>query len=210
MRSILRFAETDRDFSDFAAVVKRELDVDRPLPDWPFLRPTGFATIYEYYLLPSPSFGEALQALADAYRDELITVVSFVPLPTYHPDQCFPAFQMARDGLMESYATAVRQEPGPPGIFALEITLDIVGMTGDSGCWSVWGQRDWEIGLLLTPEDRGPWMEVDVPWCGRDIDLDAIRGPDGWVMPLSDSDRSTFRHNVRTRGSGPLPGTTTD
>jgi len=85
MSSILRFAETDRDFSDFASVVKREPDVDRPLPDWPFLRPTGFATIYEYYLLPSPSFGEALQALANAYRDELITVLSFDPLSDSSP-----------------------------------------------------------------------------------------------------------------------------
>jgi hypothetical protein len=41
-----------------------------------------------------------------------------------------------------------------------------------------------------------------VTWFDRDVDLDDLRGPEGWVMPLTATDRATFWRNVHERGSG--------
>jgi hypothetical protein len=59
----------------------------------------------------------------------------------------------------------------------------------------LWGQRDWEIALLLTQDESGPWAAVPVPAFGRDIDLASIRSPDGWGVTLNER---TFRRSGST------------
>lgn len=107
------------------------------------------------------------------------------------------------ESLRESYAAGLHYEPGGDPTGALAHTINVIGIAGSSGAWSAWGQRDWEIGLLLTPESQGPWLQQPVRWFGRDIDLDSVRSPAGWGVSLGDRERSTFWLNVRERGSGP-------
>ena len=204
MTDFVSFPESAEAFSDLQARVQELLDTETRLPAWPFLARSGFATIYEYDRLLGGDFGAVLQALAELHGDEDVTVLGLEPEASYYRRSYdyFPGFHIDRDSISEGYSLGLRREPGGDSAGALAYTLNVIAIVGSSGAWSVWGQRDWEIGILLTPESSGPWLEVPVAWYGRDLDLDSIRSPAGWGMPLTEEDRSTFWHNVRERGSG--------
>ena len=204
MKADVSFAKSDQAFSTLVNAVRLQLDVDRRLPDWPFLQPTGFATIYEFDRVLGGSFGKVLEALAKVYGDHDVAIVGLEPLASYYRDtyRFFPGFKLGSAGLAESYVTAMYYRPDNDPTGSLGHSLNVMGITGSSGCWSVWGQRDWEIALLLAADADGPWLSATVPSYGRDIDLDSIRSPAGWGVPLSDAALSTFWRNVGERGSG--------
>jgi hypothetical protein len=199
-----RFATTADEFAELTRRVSGPIDISQRLPAWPFRAPTGFATIYEYDIVLGGDFGLALEALAGTHGDDVVYVVGVEPEMTYYRDEygMLPAFEVNAAELADGYFAGITHEPGGDGTGALNFSLDAVAMTGSSGAWAVWAQRDWEIGLLLTPEPEGPWLATE-PWFDREIDLAEIRAPAGWCMPLTDDDLTTFRQNVRTRGSGP-------
>jgi hypothetical protein len=204
----LRFADSDYSFSELVKAVHAQVDTGCRLPDWPFKMPTGFAVIYEYDRVLGGDFGSVLATLAAAYGDEVVTVAGFDPLPSYYRDaySFFPGFQVPGSSVGDDYFEGIRYEPGGHPTGAMNNTLNVVAITGSSGTWSVWGQRDWEIGLLLTRDPGGAWLSDDVPWYGHDVDLASIRAPAGWGMPLSDAQLETFGKNLRERGSGPEHG----
>lgn len=192
-------------FAGLVREVKTRCDLDARLPDWPFLAPTaGFAAIYEYDRVLGGDFGVVLEALAREYGDDVVTVLGIFPPPSYYQKEYdySPGFQVGRDDLPDSHGDRQWHEPNGDPTGALSFTIDVFAITGDSEAWSVWAQRDWEIGLLLTPRSAGPWQEVSIPSYGRDLDLDTIRSPAGWGMPLTRKDRKAFWENIRERGSG--------
>jgi hypothetical protein len=203
-----RFADSDDSFSELVKVVHAQLNTACRLPDWPFKMLDGFAVIYEYDRILGGDFGPVIAALASAYGDEVVTVVGFEPSPSYYRDayNFYPGFQVPGRSAGDGYGEGLRYEPGGDPTGAMGDTLDIVAIAGTSEAWSVWGQRDWEIGLLLTRDLGGAWLGDDVPWYNHDVDLASIRSPAGWGMPLSDAQLETFEKNLRGRGSGPEHG----
>ncbi len=186
------------------AEVSEQIDTAVRLPNWPFLVASGFVTIYEYDRLLGTSFGTVLQALVTTYGDSVVTVVGVEPRMPYYRDEYsfFPAFQLEPGSAGSGYGEGMRHEPGGDPTGALAYTVNTLAIAGSSQAWSVWGQRDWEIGLLLTRDEFGPWGDQIVPAFGRDIDLNSIRSPAGWGVPLTERDLTTFWQNVRDRGSG--------
>ncbi|MDQ6946008.1 MAG: hypothetical protein M3256_06975 [Actinomycetota bacterium] len=205
MTTEVRFAESPEALTGLQVALQRQLDTATRLPDWPFLAASGFVTIYEYDRVLGGTFGIVLESLAQVYGDEAATVVGLDPPAAYYQKEYnyFPGFQIDRDSMTEGYAVGLRHEPGGDSTGAMAYTTNVLGLTGSSGAWSVWGQRDWEIGLLLTPQAEGPWLQAPVAWFGRDVDLDSIRSPAGWGVPLGEQERSKFWRNLRERGSGP-------
>lgn len=198
------FAASDGAFREALVALGRQIDPAVRLPSWPFLASSGFVTIYEFDRFVGGAFGKVPQALAAAYGDDTVTVVGLEPPAGYYRDGYgyLPAFWGAGYSFADVYAEALRYEPGGDATGAMAFSINVLGIVGSSGSWSAWGQRDWEIGLVLTREADGPWLEQPVPSLGRDVDLDSIRSPAGWGVPLSDADRSEFWRNVRERGSG--------
>ncbi|MGH3248466.1 MAG: hypothetical protein ACRDOI_19990 [Trebonia sp.] len=203
-----RFADNDDSFSEIVEIVYDQLDTGRRLPDWPFKMLAGFAAIYEYDRILGGDFGSVIATLVSAYGDEVVTVVGFEPLPSYYRDayNFYPGFQVPGRSVGDGYGEGLRYEPGDDPTGAMAYTLNIIAIVGASGAWSVWGQRDWEIGLLLTRDPSGAWLSDDVPRYGHDVDLASIRSPVGWGIPLSDAQLQTFSKNLRERGSGPGRG----
>jgi hypothetical protein len=199
------FADNEDSFAALVKVVNAQLDTARRLPDWPFKLLDGFALIYEYDRILGGDFGSVISGLVSACGDEVITVVGLEPPPSYYRDayNFYPGFQLPGSRVSDGYGEGLRYEPGGDPTGAMADTLDVVAITGASGAWSVWGQRDWEIGLLLTRDLGGAWLGDDVPWYGHDVDLASIRSPAGWGMPLSEAQLETFEKNLRERGSGP-------
>lgn len=192
-------------FNDLQDQVGGTLDLERRLPAWPFRAATGYITIYEYDSVLGLDFGSVLDALAEAHDDDNVVVLGVEPTPAYYRDEYgfLPALQLHRDEIVDGFAAGMSHEPHGDSTGVLGDTLDLIATAGSSGAWALWGQRDWEIGLLLTPEERGPWLHSGVPWFDRNVDLDSIRSPTGWGAALSDVNREEFARQLRTRGSGP-------
>jgi hypothetical protein len=197
-------AESQDEFSELEAELQQQIHTSARLPDWPFRAISGFVTIYEYDRILGSTFGTVLEALSDAYGDDTVTVIGLEPEMAYYRDEYsyFPGLRIARASIRDGYGEGLRREPDGDPTGALAYTVNVVGMVGASGVWSIWGQRDWEIGLLLTPDSSGRWLKAPVPWFDREIDLDSIRSPSGWGVHLSDQERSMFWQNVQDRGSG--------
>lgn len=202
MTASVRFADSVHSFSELIEAVEVQVDSKRRLPDWPFKRPAGFILIYEYDRLLGSDFGAVLKTLVVKYDDNAVTVVGFDPLPSYYRNEYsfFPGFQVTSANVADGYGEGLRYEPDGDPTGAMAYTLDIVAIAGASGSWSVWGQRDWEIGLLLIRDPPGAWLSAEVPWYDHDIALDDIRSPAGWGTPLSDGAVATFWRNLRKRG----------
>lgn len=96
---------------------------------------------------------------------------------SYYRDvyQFVPGFRTTSTAASEGYLAGLRYELGGDPTGPLAYTINVVGITGSSGTWAVWGHRDWEIGLLLTSEPEGPWLEEPVPWFRRDSSIRSSR-----------------------------------
>ncbi len=199
------FPASNDDFQALQDFVAVRVDLDARLPSWPFRGARGYAAIFEYDRILGGSFGNVLAQLARTYSDDTATAVGIEPRPAYYRDEygLLPAFRIPGERLGIDYGDALRFEPGGDPTGALGDSLDVIAITGSSGAWSVFGQRDWEIGLLLAPDSNGPWLDAGVPWFAFDVDLDAIRSPAGWGTSLSENDREEFARLCRERGSGP-------
>lgn len=204
MAGLARFAVDQVEFNRLARSVAATLDPEARLPAWPF-RPDGaFTHIVEFDRVLGGDFAAVLAALAQAYGDRNVTTVVLDPDLRYYSEAygLLPGFQVEASSLEKGYNDGLRHEPGGDPTGALAYTANVISIVGSSGAWSVWGQRDWEIALLCTPHDSGPWLSASVPVFGRDLDLDSIRSPAGWGMVLSEEDLRTFWRNVQARGSG--------
>lgn len=193
------FPSVDVDFEALRDVVAARVDLDARLPDWPFRGVRGHAVIFEYDRILGGSFGDVLAALVDAYGDDTVTALGVEPPLFYYRDEygLFPAFRIAGERVRIDYGDALRFEPGGDPTGSLGDSLDVIAISGSSGAWSVFGQRDWEIGLLRTVEPNGVWLDAGVPWFDVDVDLNAIRSPAGWGVALSESDREEFVRQCR-------------
>lgn len=205
MTAMPQFPGDSAEFTEIVGVVAQSVDLSRRLPEWPFRASSGFLTICEYDRVLGGQFGRVLEALAVDFGDSDVCLAGVVPEAPYYRDgyHMFPAFRVASETLAAGYAAGLRYEPDGDPTGALGDSLDVVAMAGSSGAWSVWAQRDWEIGLLLTATSTGSWRSTDVPWFDREIDLNSIRSPTGWGLALSESDLASFARNVQERGSGP-------
>lgn len=199
------FASNDDSFQDLRDYVSARVDLDVRFPNWPFRGARGYAAIFEYDRVVGGSFGNVLAELASTYGDDNVTAVGIEPGPAYYRDEyrLHPAFRIAAERLRGAYGEALRFEPGGDPTGSLGDSLNVIAITGSSGTWSVFGQRDWEIGLLLAPDSDGAWLSAGVPWFAVNVDLDSIRSPAGWGADLSEIDREEFARQCRERGNGP-------
>lgn len=199
------FPTSELGFQALQNSVAVQVDLDARLPAWPFRAARGYAAIFEYDRILGGSFGNVLAELVDTYGDDAVTGVGIDPRAAYYRDEygLFPAFRIASDRVRSEYGEALRFEPGGDPTGSLGDSLNVFAFTGSSGEWAVFGQRDWEVGLLLTPDVDGDWLDAGVPWFGVDVDLDSIRSPAGWGATLGDHDREEFARQCRERGSGP-------
>ena len=198
------FFRTDEDFRLGLQDLGQSLDYRTRLPKWPFRTPSGWVRIYEYDRLLGSDFGTVLGALAEEYRDQHVTVATLDPHMSCYRDEYgfYPGFQVRGIDVSDGYGLGLRHEPDGDPTGALAYTANVIAISGSSGAWSVWAQRDWEVGLLLTRDPAGTWCDQAVPSFSRDVDLTSIRSPRGWGMPLSDVDLAVFWRNIRERGSG--------
>lgn len=196
-----QYAATNSDYRLIEADTARAVNLRGRLPAWPFVARSGFASIFEFdYVLGD--FGRVLEQLARVYCDKSVLLIGLEPRYYEPAFGVWPALRFDSCSVRERYWETLYWEPGTGVVGNLGDTLNVLAIAGSSGKWGVWGQRDWEVGLLLTPDRAGPWCDEGVRFFGRDLDLDDIRGPEGWTLPLTEDMLAEFWGNFDRRGMG--------
>lgn len=200
------FAGTEAEFEDWQLMVSGQVQLGARLPEWPFVTERGYATIFEYDRILSGPFGSVLAELARTYSDDAITVVAIEPDSAYYRREykLLPALRLRRESIERRYGELIRFEPAGDPTGSLEVSANVLVITGTSGLWAVFAQRDWEIGLLLTTQAHRPGLGDGVQSFGPETDIRSLRSPDGWGVPIADDARTEFERNVRQR-SAPSP-----
>lgn len=204
MVGLTKFASTQIEFDHLTKSVGALMDLGARLPTWPFQSQQSFVHVVEYDRVLGSDFATVLLALAQAYRDHAVAAVVLDPDASYYREEygVLPGFQVESTSLESGYGEGLRHEPGGDPTGAIAYTANVFAIAGSSRKWALWGQRDWEIALLCTPQDTGPWLRTPVPLFGRDLDLNSIRSPAGWGVALSEQELDQFWRNVRAHGSG--------
>lgn len=186
--------------TDVASMVHLEAS----FPDWPFRSGPAYATLYEFDRMLGGLFGQTLQLLAATYGDREIDVVATTPNPDAFAEEYgfFPAFRASSDEIAETYYPALSWSPEGREITAFIFSVESFAVVGSTRRWAVYGQRDWEIGILITPDEDGPWKNSAAPWFPSDTDLSIIRGPIGWGMPVPDQDLEKLANHLAKYGGG--------
>jgi len=205
MSSFFKRATSQADFDRLTETVGSVVELKSRLPAWPFRPAAGaFGQVIEYDRVLGDDFAEVLVALTRTYLDQSVATVVLGPDVQYYRTAygTLPGFEVEAAWLEAGYGEGMRYEPRGDPTGALAYTANVIAVAGSARRWALWGQRDWEIAVLCTPHDVGPWLDTSVPVFGRDLDLDAIRSPAGWGVPLSEGERREFWRNLRLRGSG--------
>lgn len=144
-------------------------------------------------------FAAVLIALAQTYGDRTVATIVLDPDARFYSEVCgfLPGFQVEAGSPETGYGTGLRYDPVGDPAGATEYAANVIAIAGSSGRWVLWGQRDWEIALLCTPQGSGPWERMPVPVFGRELVLDSIRSPAGWGVALGEAELREFWQSVR-------------
>jgi hypothetical protein len=196
---------TSDDFTTFLSEISEVVDANSRLPDWPFLAPSGYVSICQFGLVLGTPFVPVLQELSAIYGDSEVTLAVLEPNPSYYlrAYSHFPGFRIESESLTdEVYWAALSYEPGGDPTGAIAYTADVVAAVGSSRSWAVWGQRDWEVALVLARTEIRDRLRRSLPFVNAREALGELRGPSGWVKPLTEIEIATFLRNVEERGAG--------
>jgi len=195
--------KTIEEFDEIRSRSDRHVNRNSRFPDWPFLLPRGYASIFEDVVVLGSRFEPVLRTLADDFGDSLISLLGVTPSPdpSYRGYGYFPALQLPVIEI-ENYGKHLFWESGERPASPLALTLGVWSIFGDSGAWSIWGQGDWEIAVLLSTTPNRPWSRSNVNFLDADGVLEDILPPRGWGGPNDDAELESFSRNLRMRGSG--------
>ncbi|MFN8075867.1 MAG: hypothetical protein U0Q15_10675 [Kineosporiaceae bacterium] len=196
------YPRTRADFALIAGAVSHALQVDARLPEWTFTAESGKIDICQFGVCIEGPFGRILQHLVDEHGDVSVSLMVLSPEPEYYRQNygSFPAFTIPAESVEEGYWDAVVYEPNGDPTGAVGYTANVVGIAGSSGMWAVWGERRWDIAMILSQTRYGGWLTGDVAFVDSETALSEFTEPD-FKTPLSVAERETFLSNVRARGT---------
>ncbi len=188
----------ERQFSDLRSEVESVIDTARRLPHLAFRTTTGLVDICEYEEILTDEFAEVLRSLCDVHGDESVVFVTLEPDPLEYYVKHYehvPGFRIRPDELRDGYWSHLTYLPGGDALGAILYTANVVGLMGSSGTWSVWGERNWEMGLIHSQAERRTWLDSDVRFFPTREALSLLREGPG-SRPLTDSERSIFLTSI--------------
>lgn len=204
MNDVVTRPRNDEQHDQLLNEVGTLLDVEKRLPDWPFLTSSGNVNFCQYSHAIEGSFGPVLQALVDMHGDETVTSVTLDPSPTYYREHygAYGSFRVSGPAISGAYWDAVAYEPQGDPTGALTFTANVVAMVGSTGRWSVWAERTWDLALVMSQYPEGPWLSRGVAFVPVETALAEFTEPD-FKTPLTAERRAEFLRNVRAAGASP-------
>lgn len=200
----LRRASNYDEFAWVRQSLGETVDITMRFPARPFRSESGEVTIFEWDTVVDPGFASVLSSLAREFGDEEVFVLAADPEPLYFVAEygAYPAFVCSSATVADRYGEGLSLIPGDSmGSFYLEVNA--LAISGDSGRWSIWGQRDWGIVAVIAESSSVAWRPSDIPWFECDTALETLRELDPWGRPLAASDVQGFREAMCGSDGGP-------
>jgi hypothetical protein len=150
-------------FNAREARAERLVDLRSTLPEWPFRSSGGYVAFAHFDLLLDSTFDPVLKALAEAYGDDTVSLVTVDPTPNYYAVNYgyWPSIEVR--GLEDNrFRRALEFEPGGDPAGALADTANTVAVFGTSGLWAIWGEREWHLAVVHVATVQGDWLNAGV------------------------------------------------
>lgn len=148
-------------------------DLGARLPDQVFKDDVGDSLFCEFDEVLTPEFWPALCAMARWHGDGRVELLVLEPdrdafyLPEYG---IYPAMSLSVEADVDGYWAAIGHEPDGDIMGSIAISANVIAVTGPSGRWGCWGERDPEVAVFRGFPDVavrnewraqfGPFLEV--------------------------------------------------
>ncbi|WP_113698799.1 hypothetical protein [Nonomuraea lactucae] len=126
-------------------------NLDARLPNQVFVEGAQDSLFCEFDAVLAPDFWPALCAMARWHGDTRVELLVLEPdcegfyLPEYG---MYPAISLSVDADMDDYWAGVGYEPNGDIMGSIAISANVIAVTGPSGRWGCWGERDPEVAVF--------------------------------------------------------------
>jgi hypothetical protein len=154
-------------------------DLDARLPGPVFKGGAEDALFGQFDAVLAPDFWRALRAMATWHGDAFVELLVLEPeceefyLPEY---QIYPAFSLSVEAGVDDYWASIGREPGGDVMGSIAISANVIAVTGHSGKWGCWGERDAELAVFAgfpTTAARDEWRSDYGPFLGASEALES-------------------------------------
>jgi hypothetical protein len=182
-------------------------DLDARLPDQVFNDDAGDSLFCEFDAVLTPEFWPALCAMARWHGDGHIDLLVLEPdceafyLLEY---RTYPAMSLSVEASVDDYWAAIGHEPDGDIMGSIAISANVIAVTGPSGRWGCWGERDPEVAVFRgfpSAVARNEWRAQFGPFLEVSGALEAY-------LPLTFADRIVPKEyaGTLTANYGPAGG----
>lgn len=160
------------------ACVAAAFNLEARLPGMVFRNSAESTLFCEFDAVLSADFWPALCTLAQMHGDDRIQLLVLDPdgdsyyVPEY---DMYPAISMALTSSADEYWEAISEEPSGDVTGAIVFSAEVVALTGVSGKWGCWGERDFGVAVIQGMPTAGlsdGWREKHGPFLAAN---DALR-----------------------------------
>ncbi len=126
-------------------------DLDARSPDQVFKENARDSLFCEFDVVLTPEFWPALCAMARWHGDGHVELLVLEPdcdgfyLPEY---RMYPVMSLPVEASEDDYWAAVGHEPDDDIMGSIAISANVIAVTGPSGRWGCWGERDPEVAVF--------------------------------------------------------------
>lgn len=171
---------------DFEAVregVSRVFHLKRRFPEMVFRKPSSRILFCEYGAALSPELWPAFQCLARLHGDDRINLLVVEPdFQSHYLEKhgVYPGISLSVESSEDEYWNIIGHEPESGLGGAIYISADVIAITGTSGAWGCWGERNDEIlavqGISENISDEA-WCDKFGPFFGASEALEKYVSP---------------------------------
>lgn len=138
-------------YLDVRAHVSRVFNSDARLPSQVFRGDARGSLFCEFDAVLAPEFWPALRAMAGWHGDRQVELLVLEPGcdDFYFPEYgMYPAVSLSAEADVDDYWAAIGYEPDDEVLGSIAISAKVIAVTGPSGRWGCWGERDAEIAVF--------------------------------------------------------------
>ncbi|WP_432247483.1 hypothetical protein ACRAR1_05520 [Streptomyces sanyensis] len=141
-------------------------DLDARFPDQVFRESARDSLFCEFDVVLAPEIWPALCTMARWHGDDRIELLVLEPDSDdfYVPEGLgYPAASLPVEASEDDYWAAIGFEPDGDALGSISISANVVALTGASGKWGCWGEREPEVAVFQGFPDAAARSE----WCAR-------------------------------------------
>ncbi|MFJ4821978.1 hypothetical protein ACIP5L_01750 [Streptomyces bacillaris] len=141
-------------------------DLDARLPGQVFRESARDSLFCEFDVVLAPEIWPALCTMARWHGDDRIELLVLEPDcdDFYVPEGLgYPAASLPVEASEDDYWAAIGFDPDGDALESISISANVVALTGASGKWGCWGERDPEVAVFQGFPDATSRSE----WCAR-------------------------------------------